>query len=54
MGVAAFVLREYTEASSYFLESASQFESLGGNLGACEAQVDLGCRFATRASSLLR
>jgi tetratricopeptide (TPR) repeat protein len=42
LGVAAFVLREYTEASSYFLESASQFESLGGNLGACHSQVDLG------------
>lgn len=39
--VAVVVLIEYTEASSYFLESASQFESLDAPLGACHAQVDL-------------
>ena len=42
LGIAAFVLGEYTEASSYLLESATQFESLDAPLGACHAQVDLG------------
>ena len=42
LGVAAFVLGEYTEASSNFLESANQFESLDAPLGACHARVDLG------------
>ena len=32
----------YTEASSYLLKSASQFESLDAPLGACHALVDLG------------
>jgi non-specific serine/threonine protein kinase len=46
LGVAALVLGEYAEASSYFLESASQFENLDAPLGACHAQVALA--FALR------
>ena len=42
LGIAAFVLGEYTEASSYLLQSATQFESLDAPLGACHALVDLG------------
>ena len=42
LGVAAFVLGEYTEASSHLLESASQFESLDAPLGACHALVESG------------
>jgi DNA-binding CsgD family transcriptional regulator len=41
LGLAAFVLGEYAEASSYFLESASRFENLDAPLGACHAQVVL-------------
>jgi ATP/maltotriose-dependent transcriptional regulator MalT len=42
LGIAAFVLGEYTEASSYLLDSANQFESLDAPLGACHTLVDLG------------
>ena len=42
LGIAAFVLGDYTEASSYLLKSATQFERLDSPLGACHAQVDLG------------
>jgi predicted ATPase/DNA-binding CsgD family transcriptional regulator len=42
LGIAAFVLGDYTEASSYLFESAAQFESLDAPLGACHALVDLG------------
>ncbi|MCE3274720.1 MAG: hypothetical protein K0R13_575 [Propionibacteriaceae bacterium] len=42
LGIAAFVLGDYTEASSHLLESATQFESLDAPLGACHALVDLG------------
>ena len=41
LGAAAFALGDYTEASSYFLESANQFESLGSPFGACHAQASL-------------
>ena len=54
LGIAAFVLGDYTEASSYLLESATQFERLDSPPGACHAQVDLACRFATRANFTLR
>jgi DNA-binding CsgD family transcriptional regulator len=40
-GFAAFALAEYAEAASDFLESATQFESLGSPFGACHARVDL-------------
>jgi DNA-binding CsgD family transcriptional regulator len=42
LGIADFVLGDYNEASSYLLESATQFESLDAPLGACHALVDLG------------
>ena len=42
LGIAAFVLGEYTQASSHLLESVTQFESLDAPLGACHALVDLG------------
>ena len=42
LGIAAFVRGEYTEASSYLFESATQFERLDAPLGACHALVDLG------------
>jgi predicted ATPase/DNA-binding CsgD family transcriptional regulator len=42
LGTASFVLGEFAEASSYLLESISQFERLDGALGACHALVDLG------------
>jgi predicted ATPase/DNA-binding CsgD family transcriptional regulator len=42
LGIASFVLGEFAEASSYLLESISQFERLDGALGACHALVDLG------------
>ncbi len=41
LGAAALVLGEFTQASSYFLTSLSQFESLDDPLGACHAQVAL-------------
>ena len=41
LGAAALVLGEFTQASSYFLTSFSQFESLDEPLGACHAQVAL-------------
>jgi predicted ATPase/DNA-binding CsgD family transcriptional regulator len=41
LGAAAFALGDYTEASSHFLESANQFESLGSPFGACHAQASL-------------
>ena len=41
LGVSAFVLGEFTQASSDFLTSSSQFESLGAPLGACHTQVAL-------------
>jgi predicted ATPase/DNA-binding CsgD family transcriptional regulator len=41
LGAAAFALGNYTEASSHFLESANQFESLGSPFGACHAQASL-------------
>jgi DNA-binding CsgD family transcriptional regulator len=41
LGVAAFVLGDYSEASSHLLESATQFESLNAPLGACHALVEL-------------
>jgi tetratricopeptide (TPR) repeat protein len=41
LGFAAFALAEYAEAASDFLESATQFESLGSPFGACHARVDL-------------
>jgi predicted ATPase/DNA-binding CsgD family transcriptional regulator len=42
LGIAAFVLGEYTEASSYLLESTTRFESLDAPLGTCHTLVDLG------------
>ena len=42
LGTASFVLGEFAEASSYLLESTSQFERLDAPLGACHALVDLG------------
>jgi non-specific serine/threonine protein kinase len=42
LGAAAFALGDYTEASSHFLESANQFESLDSPFGACHAQASLG------------
>jgi len=42
LGVAAFFLGDYGEASSYMVESISQFQRLDAPLGACHAQVDLG------------
>jgi predicted ATPase/DNA-binding CsgD family transcriptional regulator len=42
LGIAAFFLGEYSEASSHFLVSATQFESLDAPLGACHALVHLG------------
>jgi hypothetical protein len=42
LGIAAFILGDYVEASSYLLDSAIQFERLNSPLGACHAQVDLG------------
>jgi predicted ATPase/DNA-binding CsgD family transcriptional regulator len=42
LGIAAFVRGEYIEASSYLLQSATQFERLDAPLGACHALVDLG------------
>ena len=41
LGFAAFALAEYAEAASDFLESATQFESLGSPFGACHDRVDL-------------
>jgi DNA-binding CsgD family transcriptional regulator len=41
LGAAALLLGEFTQASSYFLTSLSQFESLDDPLGACHAQVAL-------------
>ena len=41
LGAAALVLGEFTQASSYFFTSFSQFESLDAPLGACHAQVAL-------------
>ena len=51
LGIAAFVLGEYTEASSHLLESATQFESLDAPLGACHALVDLGLTLRHRRAS---
>ena len=42
LGIAAFVLGDYTEASSYLRQSAIEFESLDARFGVCHAQVDLG------------
>jgi non-specific serine/threonine protein kinase len=42
LGIAAFFLGEYSEASSHFLVSATQFESLDAPLGACHVLVHLG------------
>jgi tetratricopeptide (TPR) repeat protein len=42
LGIAAFVLGQYSEASSYLRQSATQFERLDAPLGACHALVDLG------------
>jgi non-specific serine/threonine protein kinase len=42
LGIAAFVIGDYEEASSYLRRSATQFESLDAPLGACHALVDLG------------
>jgi DNA-binding CsgD family transcriptional regulator len=42
LGIAAFVIGDYAEASSYLRQSATQFESLDAPLGACHALVDLG------------
>jgi DNA-binding CsgD family transcriptional regulator len=42
LGIAAFVIGDYPEASSYLRQSATQFESLDAPLGACHALVDLG------------
>jgi DNA-binding CsgD family transcriptional regulator len=42
LGITAFVIGDYAEASSYLRQSATQFESLDAPLGACHALVDLG------------
>jgi predicted ATPase/DNA-binding CsgD family transcriptional regulator len=42
LGIAAFVMGDYSQASSYLFESVAQFESLDAPVGACHAQVDLG------------
>jgi DNA-binding CsgD family transcriptional regulator len=42
LGIAACFLGEYSEASSHFLVSATQFESLDAPLGACHTLVHLG------------
>ena len=42
LGIAAFVIGDYAEASSYLRQSATQFENLDAPLGACHALVDLG------------
>jgi predicted ATPase/DNA-binding CsgD family transcriptional regulator len=42
LGVAAFVLEDYAEASSYLSETASRFEGLNAPVGACHALVELG------------
>ena len=42
LGIAAFVIGDYAEASSYPRQSASQFETLDARYAACHTQVDLG------------
>jgi DNA-binding CsgD family transcriptional regulator len=42
LGIAIFMRGDYPEASSHFRQSATQFESLDGPVGACHALVDLG------------
>jgi predicted ATPase/DNA-binding CsgD family transcriptional regulator len=41
LGITALIAGEFTEASSLFLTSFSQFENLNAPLGACHAQVAL-------------
>ena len=41
LGITALMVGQFTEASSLFLRSFSQFENLGAPLGACHSQVAL-------------
>jgi predicted ATPase/DNA-binding NarL/FixJ family response regulator len=41
LGIAALMIGEFTQASSYFVLSFSQFENLDAPLGACQAQIAL-------------
>jgi non-specific serine/threonine protein kinase len=42
LGLAAFVIGDYAEASSYLRQCATQFEALNAKFAACHSQVDLG------------
>jgi DNA-binding CsgD family transcriptional regulator len=42
LGIAAFIIGNYTEALSYLRQSAVEFETLNARFAVCHAQVDLG------------
>ena len=54
LGIAAFVLGDYTEASSYLRQSAIQFESPDAPLWVCHALVDLGLVASPRGQAARR